>query len=98
MTHTPTNKITIKQAVINVCARMKPGDKMKIYQIYDRVMWELKRHGYEGQPTQESVQRRFRENVGITEVEYDGDDYVKLVPMPPLTEEEKEAKQKTLFG
>ena len=98
MTPTPTNKITIKQAVINVCARMKPGDKMKIYEIYDKVMVELKRNNYDGKPTQETVQRRFRENVGETQVEYDGDDYVKLIPLPPLTEAEKDARQQNLFG
>ena len=91
-------KMTIRQAVINVCARMKPGDKMKIYEIYNRVMTELKRNGYEGTPVQETVQRRFRENVGETQVEYDGDDYVKTIPLPPMTEAEKEAKQQNLFA
>jgi len=34
--------MTIRQAVLNVCSRLRVGDKLKIYQIYDRVMLELK--------------------------------------------------------
>ena len=88
-------KMTIRQAVVNVCSRLRVGDKLKIYQIYDRVMLELKNSGYDGYPTQETVQRRFRENAEAMGMGYDGDDYVKL---PPLTEDEKKAGQRNLFA
>lgn len=90
--------MTIREAVINVCQRLRPGDKLFVYEIEDRVKLELKRNCYEGHPTQETIQRRFREVASLCEMEYNGDQYVKLVPMPPLTEDEKSTGQQSLFS
>jgi len=89
--------MTIKQAVINVCTRLHQGDKLFVYEIYDRVRAELKRAAYDSVPTQETVQRRFREVSGMCCMEYNGNQYVKSDPIPPLTAEEKKAGQKVLF-
>jgi len=90
--------ISIRQAVINVCARIRPGDKLYIYEIEDRARIELKRNAYPGRTMQETIQRRFREVASLCEMDYDGKQYVKLIPLPPLTEAEKEAKQQNLFA
>lgn len=90
--------MTIREAVINVCNRLHPGDKLFVYEIEDRVKVELRRNNYPSRPTQETIQRRFREVADLCEMEYNGDQYVKCVPMPPLTEDEKITGQQSLFS
>ena len=53
--------ITIKQAVINVCNRMHPGQTLLGYQFYDKVLLELKMAGNTNRPLSDTVLRRFRE-------------------------------------
>ena len=53
--------MTIKQAVINVCNRMYPGQMLLGYELYERVLAELDHAGNTNKPLQETVARRFRE-------------------------------------
>ena len=53
--------MTIKQAVINVCERMEPGEEILGYQFYNRVLRELAFSGSKKQPLSGTVLRRFRE-------------------------------------
>ncbi len=55
------NRITIKQAVINVCDRMEPGEEVLGYQLYERVLRELAFSGSKKRPLSDTVLRRFRE-------------------------------------
>jgi hypothetical protein len=54
-------KMTIKQAVINVCNAMYPGEKILGYELYERVLAELWRSGNFNRPLSDTVLRRFRE-------------------------------------
>ena len=53
--------ITIKQAVINVCNLMEPGQTLLGYQFYEHVLFELKMAGNTNRPLSDTVLRRFRE-------------------------------------
>jgi hypothetical protein len=53
--------MTIKQAVINVCNRMYPGEMLLGYELYERVLVELHCAGNTNKPLQETVARRYRE-------------------------------------
>ena len=53
--------MTIKQAVINVCERMEPGEEILGYQFYNRVLRELAFSGSKKQPLSGTVLRRYRE-------------------------------------
>lgn len=53
--------LTVKQAVINVCNRMEPGEEVLGYQLYNRVLRELAFSGSKRVPLSDTVLRRFRE-------------------------------------
>lgn len=61
--------MTIKQAVINVCNGMNPGQTLLGYQFYDRVLLELKMAGNTNRPLSDTVLRRFREVRGLCGME-----------------------------
>ena len=61
--------MTIKRAVINVCNRMYPGEKILGYELYDRVLSELWRSGNTNRPLSDTVLRRFREVRGLCGME-----------------------------
>ena len=54
------SKLTIKQAVINVCNKMTPGEKLLGYQLYDLVIHELRMAGVTKRPLDGTVLRAFR--------------------------------------
>lgn len=89
--------ISIKEAVINVLSRVQPGDKLLAYHIENLVRGELKRNYYPGVPQQETIQRKYREVADLCEMETTSEGFVKRIPLPPITEDEREAKQKMLF-
>lgn len=53
-------KITIKQAVINVCERMAPGEELLGYQFCDRVQNELWINGSRARPLSGTILRAYR--------------------------------------
>lgn len=53
--------ITIKQAVINVCEQLQPGETLLGYELYNRTLAELRKHGSKKRPLSDTVLRRFRE-------------------------------------
>ena len=61
--------MTIKQAVMNVCDRLYPGQTILGYEMYDMVLAELRRAGNTNRPLQETVARRFREVRDICRME-----------------------------
>lgn len=54
-------EITIKQAVINVCENLDPGSTLLGYQLYNKVIHELRKAGNTNKPLSDTVLRRFRE-------------------------------------
>lgn len=90
--------MTIKQAVINVCNRMYPGQTLLGYQFYDRVLLELKMAGNTNRPLSDTVLRRFREVRELCDMESQQSvsEYTKK-GIVHLDEEEKRLGQKPLF-
>lgn len=90
--------MTIKQAVVNVLNRLHPGDTVLVYQIENLVRVELRRNYYEGCPSQETIQRKYREVADLCEMETVPEGFRKRMPLKPMTEEEKAVKQQMLFS
>ena len=90
--------ITIKQAVINVCNRMYPGQTLLGYQFYDHVLLELKNAGNTNRPLSDTVLRRFREVRELCDMESSQSvsEYTKK-PLVVLDSQEKAVGQKALF-
>ena len=90
--------ITIKQAVINVCAKMYPGQTLLGYQFYDKVLLELKMAGNTNRPLSDTVLRRFREVRELCGMESSQSvsEYTKK-PLVVLDSQEKAVGQKALF-
>jgi len=74
--------ISIKQAVMHVCARYYPGQKVLGYHIYNDTLTELRTQGYPGKPLQETVARRYREVKGFCGMESSTgrSEYIKRLP------------------
>jgi len=90
--------MTIKQAVINVCNAMTPGQKLLGYQFYDKVIDELIRNGSKQRPLSDTVLRRFREvrEVCGMESHHSVSEYRKK-EVVQLTDEEKVLGQMPMF-
>lgn len=90
--------MTIKQAVINVCAALKPGEMILGYEMYERVLAEMKRHGDFRRPLQETVAKDYRNVRELCNMESTSgiSEYTKK-GIVELSAEEKRQGQKALF-
>lgn len=89
--------MTIKQAVINVCEKLHPGQTILGYEMYDRVLAEMRRNGDFRRPLQETVARRFRDVRDLCRIEtLTGSEYRKK-GLVDLTDEEKRLGQQAMF-
>lgn len=53
-------KLSIRQAVINVCNRLEEGEVLLGYQLYNRVLGELRASGSKKRPLSGTVLRQYR--------------------------------------
>lgn len=90
--------ITIKQAVVNVCRDMYPGQTLLGYEFYERVLQELRNAGNANRPLSDTVLRRFREVRELCGMESSQSvsEYTKK-PLVVLDSQEKAVGQKALF-
>lgn len=90
--------MTIRQAVINVCRDMYPGQTLLGYEFYERVLQELRNAGNTNRPLSDTVLRRFREVRDLCGMvsSQSVSEYTKR-PLVALEAQEKAAGQKALF-
>ena len=90
--------MTIKQAVINVCDSLRPGQTILGYEMYEMVLAEMRRHGDFRRPLQETVAKDYRTVRELCNMESTSgiSEYTKK-GIIELSNEEKRQGQKALF-